>query len=91
MTEKRASKMFNKIFFDNALTARNRFLMSKTRAVAKDQNFTAMIKNNKVCIKKNNEMFKYVESEKDLDEPKKWESNVKKSNGTSSLGASSTA
>ncbi|KAL7045884.1 hypothetical protein ACKWTF_002385 [Chironomus riparius] len=84
MKEKRNSKILNHIFFDNALTARNRFLMSKTRTVAKDKNFTAMIKNSKVCIKKNEEMFKYVEAETDLNEPKLWEENAKKKVPTTS-------
>lgn len=78
MKEKRTSKIFNNIFFDNCLTSRNRFLMSRARSVAKDRNFTALIKNNKVCIKKSEELFKYIESEIDLDEPKKWEANVKR-------------
>lgn len=78
MKEKRTSKIFNNIFFDNSLTARNRYLMSRTRSVAKDKNFTAMIKNSKVCIKKSEKLFKYIESELDLEVPRNWESNEKK-------------
>lgn len=87
MLEKRQSKIHNNVFFDHALTARNRYLMSLTRKVAKDGNFTVMVKNNKVCIKKNEKMIKFIESEDDLNEPKTWEPNASKKSTTNMSNA----
>lgn len=74
--EKRQSKIKDGIFFDNSLTPLNGKLMGGARKVSKEKNFKAYLNNGKICVKKSNDSFKWIESETDLEEVRAWLPNI---------------
>lgn len=72
MKGKRQSNNKDGIYFDNSLTPLNGKLMGGARKVSKEKNFKAYLNNGKICVRKSNDSFKWIESEADLEEVKAW-------------------
>lgn len=75
MQAKRSTNACPGVFFDNCLTPLNRSLMGKLKKVTKPKNFAVYIRNNKIYAKKNDELFKAIECEEDIDTVAEWPGN----------------
>ncbi|KAL7041328.1 hypothetical protein ACKWTF_000730 [Chironomus riparius] len=76
LKQKRQSKIKDGIYFDNSLTPINGKFISSARKVAKEKNFKTYLNNNRICVRKSDDMVKYIESDADLEEVKTWDANI---------------
>lgn len=90
--DKKKSKIRNGIFFDEALTPTNKFLIGKAKKMAKEKNFMVYLNNNRINIKKSENQIKWIEDEKDLEDVKNWEANEKteRQNTSNQIGQQTT-
>lgn len=72
MKEKMKIKDHKGIFFNNALTSHNGYLMPKVKKITKDKNVKVFIKEGKINVGKSDGSRKIVDSEADLPDIKQW-------------------
>lgn len=78
LKEKRRSTQKNGIYFDDALTPTNKFLIGKAKKLAKEKNFMMYFSNNRINVKKSESKIKWIENESDLQEVREWTPNEEK-------------
>jgi len=93
LKEKRNANNDRKIYFNNCLTPLNRYLMFKTRQVAKERNFRVFINGDQIHVKKDDQTKLIITDDSDIETIKNWipnhRTNIAASNRSQDIPSSS--